>query len=148
MKVLFLLSIELKREATSWHLMNAMIKAVCKKTDEYEKENVESIYTMYFDKDKILKKSTTVIIEKDMDKQTYNEKKKSYDEMYKEPEYKNVIYKKDDKKRTFSTETSAEYSFSDADKGEYEAGKYIKSYEDMNYKCSIYGSSRKALGLK
>ena len=123
-------------------------KVTCKKTIEYEKQKVETSFIMYFGKDKILKHSTTHILESEMSKETYEEKKKEYDELKNDEEYKTTKFTFHDKERTVESDKNETYKVSNNEKNKYLASNYIKEYEDMSYKCTIEGSTRKELGLK
>lgn len=123
-------------------------KVTCKKIVEYEKQKVETSFIMYFGKDNILKHSTTHIFESDMSKETYEEKKKEYEELKKDEEYKTTKFIFHDNNKTVESDKNETYEVSKKEKEKYLASNYIKEYEDMSYKCTIEGSTRKELGLK
>ena len=127
---------------------NKEIEVTCTKINEYEKQKVENKIIMKFNDKQILNKLTNIILETDMDKETYDIKKEEYSKENRDPEYENSKITFYDKERKVTTETIEKYNPKESEKKKYKASVYIKKYEEMAYKCKIKGSTRKELGLK
>ena len=89
------------------------------------------------------------------DKKIFKERKKMYDETYKDQnntEDSIVKYEVDEKNKKIIITSIIKNidldSYGEEEKKQYEISTYIKNYEKGAYKCQIKGISRKKLGLK
>ena len=114
-----------------------------------------STVTSNFDKKKNIMNYKVETKEIHTNKKTFNDKKKLYDETYKDQkqsENSRIEYKVDVKNKTFTIISVINNinidSYGEEEKKNYELSTYIKNYESGPYKCKVDGISRKKLGLK
>lgn len=108
-----------------------------------------------FDKNQVIMNYRVETIEEHSDKKTFQERKKIYDETYKDMKDSDdysYSYEVDEKKKTF-TMISVVKNMNISEYGEeerktYELKNYIENYEEGAYKCSLKGITRGELGLK
>ena len=137
---------------------NKNVSSVCKKTEKLDSgETVITTETAKYDKDYNLYYSEIETYEKGFtNDETYNMKKKIYDETAKtiRNTSDNYIYEADENEKSFKTKIIIDnydnYIFiTDEDKNNNLGIKnHIKFYEESGYTCEIIGASRKDVGLE
>ncbi|MBR2827804.1 MAG: hypothetical protein IKE70_01050 [Bacilli bacterium] len=108
-----------------------------------------------FDKNQVIMNYSVETVEEHEDTKSFQERKKIYDETYKEmkdTEEYSYIYKVDEEKRIFTMISLVKNidisEYGEEERKTYELKNYIKNYEDGAYHCSLDGITRKELGLK
>lgn len=130
-------------------LKKGSFSSVCTNTTKYEDGSETSITeTTNYDENKMFMNSKLVTIEKFAgSRKKYELKKLEYDKKYRNSsEY---IFSSDDKKQIFKivsiTQNLDISSYSEEQIDSLKASNYIKSYEKINFKCTVNGISRKEL---
>lgn len=108
-----------------------------------------------FDKNQVIMNYRVETVEEHTNKKTFQERKKIYDETYKDMKDSDdytYSYEVDEKKKTFtmiSVVKNIDISkYGEEEKKTYELKNYIENYEEGAYKCSLKGITRRELGLK